>query len=593
MTINSTRLLARTCLAALLASAMIAAEAASAQFVGAPGKNPEALDEALQAAARLRIADREIGRKWDALGGSPGAPRVPGEAGLIAVGDGYYREYSKAGDRIYYRPGTAPLFIYGAIGDKYIKAGGPVGWLGWPSAEEEPFPSGGRAVSFQNGGIYYWPDTGAIDVGNVIVRYSGLYAFGETDNDSGSQWDISGEYKDGDEPYLIFSVIGGKMPQPTVTKTQVYKHVRPKNARPDNLELYRGAPLGAGITAVLFEEDFGDASKMRDTINEGVQSAHLAGLGALASAGPIGVAGAAVLEAGWQLYGDEVKEFIGDSADLEDDRLQAQAVFISAKQMILLSRAPKNNHQGISWQVETPLFSAEGGSWKAYFIVEEETRAAPPPLADRAPAPAPAVAATQLFWPTRQDIARTPWAFADLNAVGWAQASRAAAQLCHSTPGFAAGHFNGHQDLGKGTYGLQCSGIGAIWRDVTAAEIAATQWSFTDVNRVTWAQANRAAERLCASANQGFAGGHLNGQQADGRYGLFCYRDGAKWFDATDAELAATGWGFPTPRLDDVAWAQAMRAATGFCQGKGFDGGFMNGHQAPNKYGVVCQKASS
>jgi hypothetical protein len=36
-----------------------------------------------------------------------------------------------------------------------------------------------------------------------------------------------------------------------------------------------------------------------------------------------------------------------------------------------------------------------------------------------------------------------------------------------------------------------------------------------------------------------------------------------------------------------------MRAATGFCQGKGFDGGFMNGHQMPNKYGVVCQKATA
>ena len=65
--------------------------------------------------------------------------------------------------------------------------------------------------------------------------------------------------------------------------------------------------------------------------------------------------------------------------------------------------------------------------------------------------------------------------------------------------------------------------------------------------------------------------------------GLFFTGKEAKWFDASDAELAATGWGFATPKLDDVQWAQAMRAATGFCQGKGFDGGFMNGHQLPKQ----------
>jgi hypothetical protein len=117
-----------------------------------------------------------------------------------------------------------------------------------------------------------------------------------------------------------------------------------------------------------------------------------------------------------------------------------------------------------------------------------------------------------------------------------------------------------------------------------------SQWRFEDVNAVSWAQANRAAERYCATRNQGFAGGHFNGHMRDGQYGLFCYRDGAQWFDATDSELAATGFGFSTPNLDDVLWAQAARAAVGFCRNKGFSGGFMNGHQVPGRYGVVCQK---
>lgn len=199
---------------------------------------------------------------------------------------------------------------------------------------------------------------------------------------------------------------------------------------------------------------------------------------------------------------------------------------------------------------------------------------------------------TLLRWFNSGDLGRTQWSFHDVNSVGWAQAARAAAELC-DIQGIGAGHFNGHQDLNKRTFGVQCSDAEVVWREASAQEIASSGWGFSDVNQVSWAQANRAAERLCAGANQGFAGGYFNGHQGSGNYGLFCYRGEAKWFDASDAELAATGWGFATPLLDDVQWAQAMRAATGFCQGKGFDGGFMNGHQVPNKYGVVCQKASA
>jgi len=35
-------------------------------------------------------------------------------------------------------------------------------------------------------------------------------------------------------------------------------------------------------------------------------------------------------------------------------------------------------------------------------------------------------------------------------------------------------------------------------------------WAFTDVNAVSWAQANRAAERYCATRGQGFQGGHFS-----------------------------------------------------------------------------------
>jgi Trypsin len=192
------------------------------------------------------------------------------------------------------------------------------------------------------------------------------------------------------------------------------------------------------------------------------------------------------------------------------------------------------------------------------------------------------------------EVKGTSGDFTDANNVGWAQAARSASKMCYNR-GFAGGHFDGHQDVAKGTYGIQCSGVGTQFNDMFANAMD-SRWAFSDINNVSWAQANRVAERFCAAQNKGFAGGHFNGNMAPGvvlvpaKFGIFCYKDGAQWFDANDTELAATGFGFSAPNLDDVAWAQADRAAVGYCRGKGFSGGFMNGQHVPGKYGVVCQK---
>lgn len=197
------------------------------------------------------------------------------------------------------------------------------------------------------------------------------------------------------------------------------------------------------------------------------------------------------------------------------------------------------------------------------------------------------------------EIDLTDFSIHDVNAVHWAQAARLAAKLCYNR-GFSAGHFDGHQNLSSPTaanhtFGIQCSGTGTVWRDASAVEINGTDWKFSDINSVSWARANRAAERICAK-DPGFAGGHFNGHFKPGEglfpaeYGLFCYKSPAQWFDAQDDKIAATGWGFPTYSLDDNNWAQAARAATAFCRSQKFSGGFMNGHQIPGRYGVVCQK---
>jgi Trypsin len=192
-------------------------------------------------------------------------------------------------------------------------------------------------------------------------------------------------------------------------------------------------------------------------------------------------------------------------------------------------------------------------------------------------------------WVLPAEVEGTRWSVADVNTTGWAQGARAASAMCYNR-GYAGGHFDGHQGVLNGNrgFGILCAGGDTNWSDVTAADIAATGWGFTDVNTAPWAQAGRAAERLCAGRNQGYAGGQFTGHMRDGRYGLFCYRQGAQWFDASAAEIAATGWGVTD--VNTATWAQAARSATDFCRRKGFSGGFMNGHQVPGKFGVVCQK---
>jgi hypothetical protein len=177
----------------------------------------------------------------------------------------------------------------------------------------------------------------------------------------------------------------------------------------------------------------------------------------------------------------------------------------------------------------------------------------------------------------------------DMNLRRWAIAARAAHEMCFNR-GFVGGHMTGNQLSGK--YGVACAGQGAVWRDASSIEIAASGWSFTDVDTAQWAQAGRAATQLCAQ--KGFVGGHFNGNQKAGlglvppAFGLVCYGPPAAFFDATTEEINATGW--PVGDLNSAGWAQAGRAAASFCNAKGFPAGFMTGHQLPGKYGVVCQR---
>jgi hypothetical protein len=63
-----------------------------------------------------------------------------------------------------------------------------------------------------------------------------------------------------------------------------------------------------------------------------------------------------------------VTNWLNQLADFGDDLLGQGTIAISAKQMVLLAtRTPNSNFDGIGFKLESPLLSGDGASYKAYF----------------------------------------------------------------------------------------------------------------------------------------------------------------------------------------------------------------------------------
>ena len=305
----------------------------------------------------------------DSIWATSGFPAGTQHGGLVQVGDGYYREYA-GGGRIYVtfsspigfgRLTWRGFLVNGDIGEKYTQLGGPQSWLGWPTSGEQNFDQGGRVSTFQNGAIYWWPDTGAIELGSIAVRYTGLVCFGETDSD---------QLSNSDEPYIIFGVVPTVPGMAAAPRTGVYEDVDAGEARGDLIELYRGLPYGLSLSIVLMEHDFGDPNKYRDQVKQGVDAASVAvsaALGAIPVVGPFLGAGAATALAEAEPY---IVDAVNDVLDTDDDHINTVSMIVTPKDMVKLTRAEHQNIKGVLWQMELPLISGDGASYKAYFDIQ-------------------------------------------------------------------------------------------------------------------------------------------------------------------------------------------------------------------------------
>lgn len=295
-----------------------------------------------------------IREKWKSMGWEKSFLGFPITDELTTPdGQGRYNHFE--GGSIYWSPSTGAFEVHGAIRDKWASLGWESSFLGYPISDEESFDEGGRISGFQHGAIYWWPDEGAIELRSIIVQYTGINCFGETD-----------EFSASDEPYVVFGIITGK--GTSATRTRVYENVDSGESQIDLIQLYKGKARGLTISVLLMEHDEGDPNKYRDLVKTAVDKAFDAVktvLPLIPYVGPIlAVIGPPVLDA----IAPEVTNVINEGIDTGDNRIGDTTIYLTPKQMVLLAvRTDAVWERGVSYKVATPLLSGEGGTYKAYF----------------------------------------------------------------------------------------------------------------------------------------------------------------------------------------------------------------------------------
>lgn len=296
----------------------------------------------------------DIYQKWLKLGGKNwGIPDT--DESPCWDGQGRFNHFNNGGASIFWSPQTGANAVWGDIKKKWTELGWERSYLGYPTSDETDFPDGGRVNSFQNGGIYWWPDTGAIDLNDVVVHYTGLVCIRETGESSGA-----------DEPYALmgiatpFNAYG--------LRSRTYSSVDSNTSRPDLLELYKGKPNGLIITVKLMENDEGDPEKYKKQITDAIQKAHAIGTTALLAIPIVGAGIAAVLGPLIQNFVPAIGKAINDLFGFGDDEIGRQDIVLTGKDMILLAtRVGNSNYKNVGFKFSTNNMRGENANYKVYF----------------------------------------------------------------------------------------------------------------------------------------------------------------------------------------------------------------------------------
>ncbi|WP_114789836.1 hypothetical protein U0035_10950 [Niabella yanshanensis] len=298
----------------------------------------------------------EIYKKWRELGGARWGKPTTNEL-TCPDGKGKYNHFNHETASIYWSSHTGVFSCVGDIRQKWLSIGAEKSYLGYPTSDENDFPDGGRVSAFQGGGIYWWPDTGAIDLKDVALHYKGLVCIKETGEASGA-----------DEPYAAIGIT-----TPFETKsftTREYSSVDSNTSRPDYLELYRGKPNGIGLSIILMERDHGNPEEARKRVQTVVQKMHETGTLALGFIPVIGVGIAAIAGPLIQKLVPGTAQLISDFLGFADDQIGTQQITLTAKDLLLLAtRTADSTYKSISFRLSTNNLRGENANYKLYFTV--------------------------------------------------------------------------------------------------------------------------------------------------------------------------------------------------------------------------------
>ncbi|HGE5783093.1 TPA: LGFP repeat-containing protein [Bacillus pseudomycoides] len=298
----------------------------------------------------------EINMKYEELGGNNFFGESTSDAQETSDRRGMISHFQHG--TILWHPDTGAHEVHGDILKKYEEIGWERSFLGYPTADEAPFSQEGRVSVFEHGEIYWWPDVGAIELNEVVVHYTGMICFGETDND--------GTISTADEPYVTIGIVTPV--GHSAIRSPVYEGVDGGESMPDLIEIYRGKPYGMIIDALVMEHDEDNPDKYKDamTAAAGAAATALTGvIGLIPGVGPLlaVLAGPALLS-----VVPTVSFELNRLLDFGDDKIGEEALTLTAKQMIVLAARTGNSvEKGIGFKLETPLISGEGASYKVYF----------------------------------------------------------------------------------------------------------------------------------------------------------------------------------------------------------------------------------
>jgi len=295
-----------------------------------------------------------IYQKWVALGGvNWGIPNT--DESPCWDGTGRFNHFNGDQATIIWSPQTGAQAIWGDIRRRWAELGWERSYLGYPTSDESNFPDGGRVNSFQRGGIYWWPDTGALDLNDVVLHYTGLVCLRETGETSGA-----------DEPYVLMGVVSPF--SGAAFRSQTYSSVDSDTSRPDLIEIYRGKPNGLILEITLMENDHGDPEKFRKEIQAAMTAAHGLGTAALGLIPVVGGAIAAVVGPLIQKFIPEVAKAVNNLFGFGDDKIGSERIVLTGKDLILLARRTNNsNYKNVGYKFSTNNLRGHNANYKVYF----------------------------------------------------------------------------------------------------------------------------------------------------------------------------------------------------------------------------------